>query len=84
MKFLEGIKTLFLKRLGSFLGVFFVIGLLTKEIVVPFLNSSIYFRDMLGHFFAAWYQKNHIFPEIFGWNPYFFGGYMQNRFYPHY
>ncbi len=76
------VENFLFKRKLEFFGLLFVVFVLAKKVVRPFLNSNIFFRDMLGHFFASWYQKNYIFPEIFGWNPYFFGGYMQNRFYP--
>ncbi len=61
-----------------------IIELLTLVgLVVPFvLQHNLYSGDMPGHYFAAWYEQNFLFPRPFGWNPFFFAGYPQNQFYP--
>lgn len=37
--------------------------------------------DNIGHYFAAWFYRNYLFPWFSGWNPFFFGGYPQGTFY---
>lgn len=52
-------------------------------IVVPFFRyNNLISWDMIGHYFSAWYQKEYLFPNMIGWNPFFFTGYPQNQFYP--
>lgn len=52
-------------------------------IIIPFLRyGSVTNWDMAGHYFSAWYQKEYLFPNVIGWNPYFFLGHPQNQFYP--
>lgn len=51
-------------------------------VLVPYMRyDQFQFWDAAGHFFAAWFQKTHLFPFLSGWNPFFFCGYPQGTFY---
>src|SRR5438093_11886898 len=52
-------------------------------LLVPFLrHNNLLEWDFPGHYAAAWYLKNHLFPWPTGWNPYYYCGYPQGLFYP--
>ena len=52
-------------------------------LLVPFLrHNNLLEWDFPGHYAAAWYLKNHLFPWPTGWNPHFYCGYPQGLFYP--
>jgi hypothetical protein len=73
---------LFLERRGVFLGFAFMLGYLLIAIIIPYwLYNSLINWDTMGLYFSSWYQKYFLFPNVIGWNPYFFLGYAQNQFY---
>ena len=87
--FLEREKGIFFRMAGFFgRNVFLILSTVITVIVLCYLLIPffIYNRlvswDFAGLYFSAWYQKEFLFPGIFGWNPYFFLGYAQNQFYP--
>ncbi|MFT4311208.1 MAG: hypothetical protein ACMXX7_01125 [Candidatus Woesearchaeota archaeon] len=45
------------------------------------LKSKLQEWDMIGHLFSAKFTSEYLFPNITGWNPYFFLGYAQNMYY---
>jgi len=52
-------------------------------VVTPFvLWGSPLRHDHVGHWAAAWFTKERLFPSPFGWNPLFFCGAPQNQLYP--
>jgi hypothetical protein len=52
-------------------------------VVAPFvLRGSPLRHDHVGHWAAAWFTKERLFPSLFGWNPLFFCGAPQNQLYP--
>lgn len=58
-------------------------GLLAVFVVVPFLRFNQLLQwDTIGHLFASWHIREHLFPAPTGWNPYFFAGFPQGTFYP--
>lgn len=51
-------------------------------VLIPYLRyDQFQFWDAAGHYFAVWFQRNYLFPNLTGWNPFFFGGYPQGTFY---
>ncbi|OGB87634.1 hypothetical protein A3H38_05095 [candidate division WOR-1 bacterium RIFCSPLOWO2_02_FULL_46_20] len=55
---------------------------LFTAVILPYWRfDQFQFWDAAGHYFAAWFQRNHLFPNFSGWNPFFFGGYPQGTFY---
>ncbi|MEM4391133.1 MAG: 6-pyruvoyl-tetrahydropterin synthase-related protein [Candidatus Diapherotrites archaeon] len=50
--------------------------------IIPFIqHNNLLNYDMTGMYFSAWHTKNYLYPEITGWNKFFFFGYPQNYFY---
>ena len=69
-KLLPWVSILFIE-LYLFLGVF-----------IPFwFHDRGNFWDSAGHIFSTWFQRQYLFPNITGWNPFFFTGYPHNTFY---
>jgi len=53
------------------------------KVALPFwLFNNLYIWDLGGQYGQVLFQKMYLFPKIIGWNPFFFGGYPQNQFYP--
>ncbi len=78
-------------KIGEFfkLNYFFIISfvflyafLIFKLIIPFFLYNELISWDLAGLYFSVWYQKYYLFPDIVGWNKFFFLGYAQNQFYP--
>ena len=52
-------------------------------ICFPFLQSSKFLvADQIGHVFATTYMRDHLLPDISGWNPFQNLGYPQGSHYP--
>ncbi|MEM4364013.1 MAG: hypothetical protein QXS90_01915, partial [Candidatus Diapherotrites archaeon] len=46
--------------------------------IIPFIqHNNLLNYDMTGMYFSAWHTKNYLYPEITGWNKFFFFGYPQ-------
>lgn len=61
-----------------FIGAFILI-----KLILPFiLYNNLNIQDMVGHLFSAYYTKEFLFPDIIGWNPFFYLGMPQNQLYP--
>lgn len=61
-----------------FIGIYFLFGL-----GIPFfLFNKLISWDMTGLYFSTWYEKEYLFPDAIGWNPFFFLGYAEHQFYP--
>lgn len=78
VKFLEGAKKilplLILTAIELYLLIF---------VLIPYLRFDQFQHwDAAGHFFAAWFQKEHLGLALAGWNPFFSGGYAHGTFYP--
>ncbi len=52
-------------------------------VLVPFARfNNLLEWDFSGHHAAVWHVKTHLLPWFSGWNPFFYGGYPENVFYP--
>ncbi|MFT4304392.1 MAG: hypothetical protein ACMXYG_07535 [Candidatus Woesearchaeota archaeon] len=57
--------------------------LLFFRIIIPFFaKNNLQNWDLMGLYFSSWFTSEYLFPNIIGWNPFFFFGYPQNQFYP--
>src|SRR3989344_8639198 len=56
--------------------------LIIKLLIPFFLYNNLHIQDMVGHYFSAWYTKEYLWPDLFGWNPFHYFGFPQNQFYP--
>lgn len=53
------------------------------KLIMPFLlYNNLHIQDMIGHYFSAWYTKEYLWPNIFGWNPFHHFGFSRTQFYP--
>ncbi len=67
----------------AFLLIIFIELFILIALIAPFiLHGSLNSQDMPGHLFSAYYTKEHLLPDIIGWNPFFYLGTPQNQFYP--
>lgn len=75
MKFIKNNQTILLIVLINILSFVFI--------CLPFLQSSKFLvADQIGHVFATTYMRDHLLPDISGWNPFQNLGYPQGSHYP--
>ena len=75
MKFIKNNQTIVLIVLINVLSFVFI--------CLPFLQSSKFLvADQIGHVFATTYMRDHLLPDISGWNPFQNLGYPQGSHYP--
>lgn len=52
-------------------------------VLIPFVRfNNLLEWDFSGHYAAVWHVKFHLLPWFSGWNPFFYGGFPENVFYP--
>lgn len=69
-------------KILPWLSIFVIEIYLFWAVFIPFwLHDRGNFWDAAGHIFSAWFQRQYIFPNITGWNPFFFAGFPHNTFY---